>query len=249
MRALGIDTTTPGGSLALSESNGLVGAVMGDARRTHGERLMTDIQALLKAHGWRIGDIDVYGVAAGPGSFTGLRIGIAAIQGLALATGRPVAPVSALDAMAMASASLPSNAEQLAGGSDLAVWMDAHRQEVFWARYTMDSSTPRSADLVLVEGPSVEPPSVVLGRWARRGGTSPILMVGDGALRYSTEIEDMLGARAHVAAQALLLAPVIARMALAAATDGRAVSPHAVRPLYVRRPDAELAREARARRS
>jgi tRNA threonylcarbamoyladenosine biosynthesis protein TsaB len=247
MRALGIDTTTPGGSLALYESEALLAVVAGDPSRTHGERLMTEIHRLLDVHGWRAADIDVYGVAAGPGSFTGLRIGIATVQGLAMVHERPVAAVSALDALAR-SAAAEAMAGTAAGRSAfVAALMDAHRDEVFWAVYESSPEERWRETTPLIEGPAVEPPRDVLERWSREERT--MIVAGDGAMRYRQDIARTLGARAAILPAVPLLAPAIAAMAVEAASRGQAVAPHAIRPLYVRRPDAELAREARASRS
>ncbi len=90
MLVLALDTTTRGGSLALVSDGGVLEVFAGDATRTHATRLPGDILDCLARHQVGLGDIDLYGVAVGPGSFTGLRIGIATIQGLAFASGRPV---------------------------------------------------------------------------------------------------------------------------------------------------------------
>src|SRR5258708_26525909 len=96
MRVLALDTTTRAGSVALVENDRVVEERAGDASRTHGERLPAELAAL----GAPWPTIDVFAVASGPGSFTGLRIGIATMQGLALVAGRPVVGVSALEALA-----------------------------------------------------------------------------------------------------------------------------------------------------
>src|SRR2546425_2677813 len=96
MRVLALDTTNRAGSVALVEDDRVVDERAGDASRTHGERLPGELAQL----GAPWPTIDVFAVASGPGSFTGLRIGIATMQGLALVTGRRVIGVSALDALA-----------------------------------------------------------------------------------------------------------------------------------------------------
>src|SRR5438093_568454 len=100
MRVLALDTTTRAGSVALVEDDQILGVSDGDATRTHAERLPGEILAMADRHHVAMSEVDVFAVASGPGSFTGLRIGIATIQGLALATRRPVVAVSALDALA-----------------------------------------------------------------------------------------------------------------------------------------------------
>ena len=83
MILLALDTTTAAGSVALWR-DGLIEERAGDPARSHAERLPADLVALLSAHGLAPRDVERYAVAAGPGSFTGIRIGIATIQGLAL---------------------------------------------------------------------------------------------------------------------------------------------------------------------
>src|SRR6202163_4393674 len=96
MRVLALDTSGRAGSVALVEDGRILLERQGDPTRTHGERLPGELAALGAA--WS--SIDVFAVAAGPGSFTGLRIGIATMQGLALVSGRRVVGVSALEAHA-----------------------------------------------------------------------------------------------------------------------------------------------------
>ena len=99
MLVLALDTTTRQGSAALTRDGALLGTYIGDAAITHGERLPGDLIRLLAAHLLEIGDVDLFAVAAGPGSFTGLRIGIATQQGLAFANNKPLVGISALDAL------------------------------------------------------------------------------------------------------------------------------------------------------
>src|SRR5438034_8845785 len=120
MRVLALDTTTPAGSVALVAEDGetaedrvmrVMDVRRGDPARTHAERLPAEILAVLDAHGLAVADVDVFAVASGPGSFTGLRIGIATIQGLAFVHRRRVVGVSALEALAqIAAAARPPGA-------------------------------------------------------------------------------------------------------------------------------------------
>jgi len=227
MRLLALDTTTRAGSVALAETGAIVEARAGDPSRTHGERLPGAILELLAARGLGIADIDLYAVAAGPGSFTGLRVGIACIQGLALATGRRVVAVSALDALAHTAR---------AGGSLVAAWIDAQRGEIFSALY--DGQTA-------VEAPSVATPARTLELWRPRLVDRPVVAIGDGAARYRDLLVQTLGSRLRLFDPiAPLLAPSIAELAGREAEAGRTIAPHAIVPIYIRRPDAELARHA-----
>jgi tRNA threonylcarbamoyl adenosine modification protein YeaZ len=101
MIVLALDTTTRAGSLALVRDRRLLEVFVGDGSRTHAARLPGDLLDCLTRHGLSLQDVDLFAVAAGPGSFTGLRIGIATIQGLAFASGRNLVGVSALEALAL----------------------------------------------------------------------------------------------------------------------------------------------------
>src|ERR1043165_9629792 len=91
VRILSLDTTTREGSAAIVEGGRVIEVRRGDGSRSHAERLPAELIALLDAYGRSFADVDVFAVASGPGSFTGLRIGIATIQGLALTCGKRVA--------------------------------------------------------------------------------------------------------------------------------------------------------------
>jgi tRNA threonylcarbamoyladenosine biosynthesis protein TsaB len=233
MLVLALDTTTRAGSLALARDDQLLEAWSGDPNHTHASRLPGDILDMLQRHGLGLADVDLYGVAAGPGSFTGLRIGIATIQGLAFAHGRKVVGVSALEALAW-------SAREPAGSTSLvAAWMDARRGEVFASLGTPEEHTA-------LAGPEVASPGDVLGRWETLVGNRPVVWMGDGALAYRSLIEQNARERAWtVLPEVPLLAGAIAAITRRRAAEGRATPPHGVRPLYVRRPDAELARDRR----
>ena len=89
MLVLALDTTTSSGSCALARDGRVVREQVNDAPNAHAERLPGDLMSLLDGANLRLADIDVFAVATGPGSFTGLRIGIATMQGLAFAEGKP----------------------------------------------------------------------------------------------------------------------------------------------------------------
>jgi tRNA threonylcarbamoyladenosine biosynthesis protein TsaB len=241
MLVLALDTTTRAGSLALARDGALVEALVGDHLRPHAERLPVDIMRLLQRHGLTPFDVDVYAVAIGPGSFTGLRIGIAAIQGLAFASSRPVVGVSALEAVAHA---------VLGGGpvwpwSRVGVWMDAQRGEVFSAVYDrVEGDGP--AHLRTVDEPAVGEPRLTALRWHALAAGPWFPVAGDGAVRYRTVLEGVAGPAVQVI-DPPPLAPSILALAEARARLGQTIPPHAIRPLYVRRPDAELARDRRER--
>jgi tRNA threonylcarbamoyladenosine biosynthesis protein TsaB len=221
---LALDTTTRAGSVAVVEGGAVISQLSGDPSITHGARLPADLMRALEAAAVPIASIDLLAVAAGPGSFTGLRVGIAAMQGLAMAVNRRLVPVSSLDALAAAGAD---------GRRCVGAWMDAQRGQVFAALY--DPAGAR----VLVE-PSALAPKDTLTAWRAAIAEGPVLFIGDGAVRYQAVLRDALGPDVWIG-ESPPLAGVIGR--IAHASPDRAVLPHAVVPIYVRRPDAEIARE------
>ena len=252
MVILALDTTTPTGSVALIRDGTLCGCHTGDSSRTHGERLPGDITALLAAHRLTMADVELYGVCSGPGSFTGLRVGLGTIQALALVNERKVVAVPTLEAVAFAALRARSDSDhpELVGA-----WMNAHRGEVFAALYENPTSDP-SGDpvhdstwqpLVEVVGPMAATAAVVLREWRGRLSGRRVEIIGDavGASRqcFDQELDPNLGGAVHLVTDVPPLAPIIAYVAEAVARRHGGVSPHAVRPVYVRRPDVELARE------
>jgi tRNA threonylcarbamoyladenosine biosynthesis protein TsaB len=220
---LSLDTTTRAGSVAVVRDDRVLSEIVGDASRTHGERLPRDLMRALDAASLAIGAIDLLAVAAGPGSFTGLRVGIAAMQGVAMSTGRRIVPVSALDALALAGAG---------GHAPIAAWIDAQRGEVFAALYDPTGVQP------IIE-PSARSPDRTLDAWDHVASGS-IRFIGDGAMRYADIIRDRLGGGPEIL-PAPPLAGIIGRVA--AGSPERAVLPHAIVPIYIRKPDAEIARD------
>ena len=241
MHVLSLDTTTRAGSVALVEDGRIVEERSGDAARTHAERLPGELIALLAAHGRTLADVDLFAVASGPGSFTGLRIGIATIQGAAFVHHRPVVPVSALEALAR------TGSVDASPGALVGAWIDAHRMDVFSALYRVTSGEPFGPDrLVEIEGPRVDRPATTLERWRPHVVGSSPTMVGDGAVLYAEIIcadARVAGLPPRVVQPTPLIAGTIALMAAELAKAGTAVDAAGVRPLYVRRPDAEVARE------
>ena len=227
MRVLALDTTGRAGSVALVEDGRIVLERRGDGSRTHGERLPGELAGLDAP----FSSIDVFAVAIGPGSFTGLRIGIATIQGLALVTKRRVVGVSALEAHAQLAS------RTLDAGALVACWIDAQRGEVFSALYRVaDAPLFTPERLVELAGPAVADPALTLAEWSEHR-TASATFVGDGAVRY------LAGAGMNSPMAATVpIAGAIGCMAAVSAQRGYATPPAAVHALYVRRPDAELLR-------
>src|SRR5687768_12184399 len=165
MVILALDTTTRSGSCAVAVDGRIVREEGSDPSRDHAVQLPGTLASLLERATLPLDRVDAFAVATGPGSFTGLRIGIASMQGLSVATGKPLIGVSALDALA-AVASSPGEPDK-ARPTIVATWMDAWRGEVYAALY----ENGREA-----ASPAVLHPETVLARL----DDSPTLFIGDG---------------------------------------------------------------------
>jgi tRNA threonylcarbamoyladenosine biosynthesis protein TsaB len=220
MLILALDTTTSAGSCALVRDGRLVREEASDRAHPQAARLPGELAALLERAGVALADVDAYAAGTGPGSFTGLRVGIATMQGLATAMRKPLFGVSALDALA-----------RIADAPRVATWVDAWRGEVYAALYENGRE---------MEPPTVSRPEVMLGALTNR----ETCFAGDGAALYCDVIRRALGDRARFTEPiAPLLAGAMGEIASEGWRAGRRPAPDAIRPLYVRRPDAELARD------
>jgi tRNA threonylcarbamoyladenosine biosynthesis protein TsaB len=237
---LALDTTSRSGSHALVRDGVAIALGVGDTNRAHAERLPGEVLTLLAGQGLGLGDVDLFAVAAGPGSFTGLRIGIASMQGLAFATGRPIVGVSALDAFARSA--LP---HLVAGSAHVGVWVDGQRGEVFAARYVVHRDGDGAVRLEPAGEAVVGMPADIAPQWVERG-TVGAVFVGDGAVRYRETVDGTAGLAARVVDPVPSIATDVAALAAERFARGGTFHPHALVPVYVRRPDVELARDRRA---
>jgi tRNA threonylcarbamoyladenosine biosynthesis protein TsaB len=243
MLILALDTTTRVSSCALARDGVVLREDALDPSRQLALQLPDALDALVVLAGAELRDVDAFAVATGPGSFTGLRIGIATMQGLAFAEEKPLIGISALTA-------LSTVASPAFLGSRIATWVDAWRGDVYAALYE---------DGRAVTEPVVANPANLLDALAPRKGAlhaderpavlaaNDILFIGDGAETYRDLILARLGHAARIADPASpLLAGIIAMLATIEYRNGHRPPPHAIRPLYVRRPDAELAKQRNA---
>jgi len=223
LKLLTIQTATPAGSVALTIGEHLLGELLLDVRRTHGSWLLGAVDQLLKAAGMTVADLDGFGVTVGPGSFTGLRVGLATIKGLAMATGKPIAGVSTLQTLAMQAphAALP-----------LCALLDARKQEVYAGHFLWQAGWPQPAGTEQVLSPEL----------LLAGIAETTLFVGDGATVYRTLIARQVGARAHFLPDAYAppRAAHAALLATRAFAAGAALPPAEINPLYIRPSEAEM---------
>ncbi len=224
MKLLTIDTSTTSCSVALTIGGELVAESLESHGKTLTSRLLDSVDHVLREAGLGVVDLDGFGVATGPGSFTGLRVGIATVKGLAMAAGKPVAGFSSLAMLAM---NIPW------GGHPVCPMFDARKKEVYTGLYECrDLPIPLMEDLVV-------PPARFL-----EALDGPIIFVGEGATRYRELIAERLGHRALFAPPNANLPRASAGALLTALAfkQGGTVSPALLSPVYIRPSEAELAR-------
>lgn len=184
MKFLTIDTTTKVTTVAFAEDGQLVGEGFLHTSKTHSERLIPMLDQLLTAAAWTLRDLDMIGVVRGPGSFTGIRIGIATAQGLAQVLNLPLIAVVSLDALAWAG---------LGRTEDVVPILDARKNEWYTARYRW---------LQGAMGPEclTSPQALPVNRWLEqlKEMDRSICFVGDAVSKSKELIKDVLGERAII---------------------------------------------------
>ncbi|HYN08654.1 MAG TPA: tRNA (adenosine(37)-N6)-threonylcarbamoyltransferase complex dimerization subunit type 1 TsaB [Vicinamibacterales bacterium] len=236
MVILALETATRRGSVALCDGDVCV-ARDGDDTRTHGERLPNELLDWLTTHGRRLDDVDAFAVVTGPGSFTGLRVGVAAIQGLALAAERRVVGVPTLEAIAAAWLTAAGAAPPI-----IVPCLDGQRGDIFIAAFDASDATTIEDCRVLIE-PRVGKPEESASALAALAPPEQMTLVGNGA-QASAEIFRRTLPGVRIAGVPQPIAEAAARIATRRVAS--ALRPHALRPIYLRRPDAELARDRAA---
>jgi tRNA threonylcarbamoyladenosine biosynthesis protein TsaB len=232
MVVLALETVTPPGSVAVWRDGTCMSRLIAGAPARVGDGIMPHAVSLPGA--WtraladarlHIDDVDRLAVVSGPGSFTGVRIGMASVQGLALTRGWSVIAVPTLDAIA----ELWRTCHTGAPARVVIACLDGLRGEIFVRTFHFDGAAmdPQGDPRVLTPD---------LLTWTPFG--AGVSLVGSGAVKYGhvfrSRAEDISDLPEPIAAGAARLA---------ARGVGAQVAPHALRPLYVRRPDVELARE------
>ncbi len=226
MLILGIETSTKTGSVAIVSDEAVVAQYSLNIEVTHSERLMSTVDRVLRDTGIAMAQLDGFAVAAGPGSFTGLRIGISTVKGLALATGKPVAAVPTLQALAW---NIPYAAHPVCP------LLDARKNEVYAALYRFEGEV-----LVPLMPESAIPVRALAGRISGK-----TIFTGEAARLYKPEIEEQFGPSALFAPLAAVLpsAATVAEVGLGMIKKGRAADVDSLTPMYIRRPEAEVAWE------
>lgn len=229
MNILALDTSTSMATVAISIDGRIAAESTFNTDRTLSARLIPEIERLLGLAGVAVADIDLFAASVGPGSFTGVRGGVATVQGLALGGSKPCVGFSSLTLLAM---NFPLAAHPVC------TLLDARKSEVYAALFDSSSFIPTHLinDCVL-------PPERFLNLLCETTGT-PVIFCGDGAVRYRDLIADRMGERALFAPFSLNTthASNAAPLALQAFHNGNALEPSRLLPTYLRASEAEINR-------
>ena len=222
MRVLAVETSSLAGGVALLDDERLVAEYLLDVSVTHSERLMAAVDRVLADARWTVRQLGGLAVAVGPGSFTGLRIAVSTVKGLALALDLPVAAVPTLDAMAAAVpwAALP-----------VCPVLDARKGEVYASRYRWDGGTMRREWEYLALSPE--------GLAERL--TEPVILAGDGAAAIHSPHARLLPPPRRLPSPAC-----VGMLGLARLRGGDTVTAATLAPFYLRPSEAELKRRVLA---
>jgi tRNA threonylcarbamoyladenosine biosynthesis protein TsaB len=223
MRILGIDTATMISGIGVAEDGKILTDFKYDVKLTHSEVLLSYIEKLLKKLKLKLEDFDGFSVSIGPGSFTGLRIGLATIKGLGFASGKPVVGIPTLDALAF-----------LSRGSKYPVvpLLDAKKKQVYAAVYhTQDNEIKRKSSYFVVD------PFELIQRIPEE-----VAFTGPGTVVFRSEIKKKMGKKAHFlrGEKTLPSGAAVAYMGWEKIKQGEKEDLFLLEPIYVRKSEAEL---------
>ncbi|HHX51423.1 MAG TPA: tRNA (adenosine(37)-N6)-threonylcarbamoyltransferase complex dimerization subunit type 1 TsaB [Clostridia bacterium] len=227
MRVLGLESATTVAGIALVEEEKVIAEVILNTRKTHSQRLMPMLAQLLEEAEVELADLDGLVVSGGPGSFTGLRIGMATIKGLAFACQKPVAVVSTLDSLALNLQGTPGL---------ICPILNARRNEVYVSLYSFTDQ----GFLERCENYQAITPAQVVNMLSSRPG--PVTFLGDGVGVYGQYLLEALGDRGQVASPLhnLPRATNLAWLGLERLKKGLAEDISSLRPFYIRPSEAEV---------
>jgi tRNA threonylcarbamoyladenosine biosynthesis protein TsaB len=226
MKILALDTATLSCSAAIVDDGMACAELTTVNNQTHSKHLMRMIDTVCDMSGLKIADMDGFAVTIGPGSFTGLRIGISTVKGLAWSLNKPVVGISSLDALAW---------QCIPAAYPVCTMLDARKQEVYYCRYRL-----QDGELKKDSSEQVVAPAEVID-----DTREPCIFIGNGANLYKEEILEKLGKLAHFAGwnQDIIRASSVAGLSLERFVHHQTDDVPLLVPHYIRKSDAELHRK------
>lgn len=222
MKLLCVDSSSSAGSIVLSEDSIILGEVNLDSARTHTARLLVGIQYLLTHAELTLSDIDVFGVIHGPGSFTGVRIGLTTIKGLAETFSKPTVAVTTFEAWV-------GKCPEWQG--ILVPLIDARRGEVYASVFERTGTGLQQRDLGFVDSPRTLLSNL---------DAEKVLFLGDGALKYREAIYSQNRPKWKIVETDRFLGRSLAKIVSSRASRRQWIPAVALQACYVRQSDAEI---------
>lgn len=237
-RILAIDTSTMLGSVALTQGENLIAEEQLGVETTHSERLTYSIEHLLKLAGWSINDLDGVSVAIGPGSFTGLRIGLATAKGIAIGIKKPIFGFSSLLVLAY---------NGLVSEMTVVPVIDARRKEVYAAAFRFKQVKGKRLKPNVILDETVIDPILLCKILVKIQGK--LLLTGDGIKTYEKEFRKHIGKKAYIMPDKMVYprASSLGVMAYEKLKKGEGDDISALAPNYIRRSDAEIGFKGKSR--
>ena len=229
MKIFALDTATQSCSVAIIEDGALLAELTVVNRQTHSRHILDLTNTICRKVNLKPSDMDGFAVSIGPGSFTGLRIGISTVKGLAFSFKRPIVGVSSLDALAWQSAQI---------GFLICPLLDARKKEVYACRYRFDDNGLKKAGAEMVASPAEAVQDI----------REPSMFVGNAVMLYREQISAALGKLAHYAAsgQHTIRASSIAWLSMPSFCRKQTDNVASLVPQYVRKSDAEIKTQGRS---
>ncbi|MGZ3606453.1 MAG: tRNA (adenosine(37)-N6)-threonylcarbamoyltransferase complex dimerization subunit type 1 TsaB [Syntrophales bacterium] len=226
MLTLAIDTSTKSASIALLRDSDILSESFFNLDVNHSLVLLPALEHLLRLSNIQAGEIDLFACTMGPGSFTGLRVGASTIKGLALATGKPIAGVSTLEALAF---------NIVSPEISICPMLDAKKDQVYTALYRTD----RNYSLERIEGERVTDVRRFL-----QCIDEDVIFVGDGAAKYAGLISEMLPGKSYFASvcHQHVRAAVVGLLGKKKYSEGDILDSLTFAPAYLRASEAEMKR-------
>lgn len=228
MLILAVDSTTPVAGVALVDEEKVIAEYFSNYKRVHSENLLPVIDRILTDCNCHLQDLTAIAVTTGPGSFTGIRIGMATVKGLSLGSGIPLISISTLDAIAC----------NVIFSNYLACpVLNARKNEVYAALYDVRGAMPD-----LIWGPVAGAPEIIADKALKAAADREgIIMLGDGYFPFKQCFQEKLGDKLAVAPSHLMLprAASIGTLARQKINQEKFEDVHSIRPYYIRLSEAE----------
>ena len=235
MLILALDTSTRAGSIALVRDSEVLAEISAREETPYSTRLFRDLELLQSRAQFRMNQVDVFAVAAGPGSFTGLRVGLTAVKGWAEVYGKPIAAISGLEAIA-AQASAPHDPRH----DMISPFLDARRGHVFGSTYRRGPG--HQGVLQVVGEEAILSVEEFLTQVKQNWGNRPGVLASATPEVLPRDLVESILPGAQIEQVSASLAPSIGRLGFDRANRGDLVDALGLDANYIRRSDAEVAR-------